>query len=114
MLKAYGLVLNIETISTSATSKYLYDSDSMVVSFATGTCVTYLPASTREGQIIFLKQINGGKMRVYPRSGQHIYDDSSENDYYDVGSGQMLIAVFCKCAVNNVTTEVWWVNRIKF
>lgn len=114
ILKAYGLVLNIETISASATSKYLYDSDTMVVSFATGTCVTYLPASTREGQIIFLKQINGGKMRVYPRSGQHIYDDNTENDYYDVGSGQMLIAVFCKCSIDNTTKEVWWVNRIKY
>lgn len=114
ILKAYGLVLNVETISTSLTSKYLYDEDSMVVSFATGTCVTYLPAATREGQIIFLKQINSGKMRVYPRSGQHIYDDSSENDYYDVGSGQMLIAVFCRCSINSETAEVWWVNKIKY
>lgn len=113
-LKAYGLVLNVETIGTTVTSKYIYDSDSLVVSFATGTCVTYLPAATREGQIVFLKQINDGKMRVYPRSGQHIYDDNTENDYYDVGGGQMLIAVFCKCAINNVTTEVWWVNRIKW
>lgn len=114
ILKAYGLILNVEYINSTVTSKYIYDSDSMVVSFTTKTCVTYLPAATREGQIIFMKQVGTGIMRVYPRGSQLLYDDSTQNDYYDVGCGQMLIAVFCRCSINEVSSEVWWVNLIKF
>lgn len=114
ILKAYGLVLNIEYINSTVTSKYIYDEDSMVVSFTKKTCVTYLPAATREGQIIFMKQVGTGSMRVYPRGSQLLYDDNTKNDYYDVGCGQMLIAVFCKCSINGVSSEVWWVNRIKW
>ena len=29
-----------------------------------------------------------GYMRIYPRSGQKLYDDNTENEYYDVGCGQ--------------------------
>ncbi|WP_418202494.1 hypothetical protein [Bacteroides sp.] len=114
ILKAYGLILNVEYINSTVTSKYIYDSDSMVVSFTTKTCVTYLPAATREGQIIFMKQVGTGIMRVYPRGSQLLYDDNTQNDYYDVGCGQMLIAVFCRCSINGVSSEVWWVNRIKW
>lgn len=114
ILKAYGLVLNVEYINSNTTSKYIYDSDTMVISFATGTCVTYLPASTREGQIVLLKQINSGKMRVYPRGGQVLYDDASQNDYYDAGSGQMIIAVFGRASVNGESKQIWFLNRIKF
>lgn len=114
ILKAYGLILNVEYINSTVTSKYIYDSDSMVVSFTTKTCVTYLPAATREGQIIFMKQVGTGIMRVYPRGSQLLYDDNTQNDYYDVGCGQMLIAVFCRCSINGVNFEVWWVNRIKW
>lgn len=114
ILKAYGLILNVEYINSTVTSKYIYDSDSMVVSFTTKTCVTYLPAATREGQIIFMKQVGTGIMRVYPRGSQLLYDDNTQNDYYDVGCGQMLIAVFCRCSINGVISEVWWVNRIKW
>lgn len=114
ILKAYGLVLNVEYINSNATSKYINDSDTMVISFATGTCVTYLPASTREGQIVLLKQINSGKMRVYPRGGQVLYDDASQNDYYDANSGQMIIAVFGRASVNGESKQIWFLNRIKF
>ena len=114
ILKAYGLILNVEYINSTVTSKYIYDSDSMVVSFTTKTCLTYLPAATREGQIIFMKQVGTGIMRVYPRGSQLLYDDNTQNDYYDVGCGQMLIAVFCRCSINGVSSEVWWVNRIKW
>jgi hypothetical protein len=114
ILKAYGFILNVEYINSTVTSKYIYDSDSMVVSFTTKTCVTYLPAATREGQIIFMKQVGKGIMRVYPRGSQLLYDDNTQNDYYDVGCGQMLIAVFCRCSINGVSSEVWWVNRIKW
>ena len=47
-------------------------------------------------------------------SGQLIYDDNSENSYYDCGCGQMIIAVFVRASINGESSEVWHVNRIKF
>ena len=60
----------------------------------------YLPASDKQGQTIILKQLWTGYMRVYPRSGYKLFDDSTENEYYDVGMGQCLIAHFVKFAIN--------------
>ena len=87
---------------------------SFVVGFGSTRYIVYLPASTREGQTILLKQWWTGSLRVYPRSGQKIYDYHTENEYYDVGEGQMLIATFVKAAINGESVEVWLVNRIKF
>lgn len=114
LLKAYGMIFNVEYISPTATTKSLYDSDTFVMSFSTNQCTTYLPAASREGQMVFLKQWGTGYMRVYARSGQLIYDDNSENSYYDCGCGQMIIAVFVRAKINGVSSEVWHVNRIKF
>lgn len=114
LLKAYGMIFNVEYISSTATTKYLYDSDTFVMSFSTKQCTTYLPAASREGQMVFLKQWGTGYMRVYARSGQLIYDDNSENSYYDCGCGQMIIAVFVRASINGESSEVWHVNRIKF
>lgn len=114
ILKAYGLVLNMEYIGSSVRSKYIYDSDSIVISFSTERCVTYLPAASREGQIVFLKQIGRGSMRVYPRGGQILFDDSTQNDYYDAGNGQMIIAMFSRLSLDGVNKEAWLLSRVKF
>ncbi len=116
MLKARGLVLNTTVLTASQTSAELADSCSLVISLTTSTCSVYLPAATRNGQIIFLKQMQSGKMRVYPPadSSYVLYDDSSENTYYDCGSGQMIIAVFHYMTINSESKGVWLVNRFKF
>ena len=53
-------------------------------------------------------------MRVYPRSGYKLYDDSTENEYYDVGQGQCLIAHFVKFAINGENVSVWTLSRFKY
>lgn len=53
-------------------------------------------------------------MRVYPYPGQKLYDDSSENTYYDVSEGQTLLAFCFMAAVNNVSYVSWAINKIKF
>lgn len=111
-LKVKGLILGQKYIEKSGV--YLTDSQSLVIGISSQQSNVYLPASTREGQTIFFKQWWTGFLRIYPRSGQKIYDDHTENDYYDVGEGQMLIATFTTSYINSKKVEVWLVSRFKY
>lgn len=111
-LKAKGLILGTKYITTSGT--YLTDTMTNVVGFGNSRLNVYLPASTREGQTIFVKQWWTGSLRVYPRSGQKIYDDHTENEYYDFGEGQGGVFTFVRAAINGESVEVWLVSRWKF
>lgn len=53
-------------------------------------------------------------MRIYPRSGQKLYDDNTENEYYDVGCGQEVIAHFVRASINGENVQVWLLSRYKF
>lgn len=111
-LKANGISLNTKYITSSGT--YLTDSISNVVGFGSSRLNVYLPASTREGQTIFVKQWWRGSLRVYPRSGQKIYDDTSQNEYYDFAEGQGGIFTFVRASINGENVEVWLVSRWKY
>lgn len=111
-LKANGISLNTKYITSSGT--YLTDSISNVVGFGSSRLNVYLPASTREGQTIFVKQWGRGSLRVYPRSGQKIYDDTSQNEYYDFAEGQGGIFTFVRASINGENVEVWLVSRWKY
>ena len=117
-LKACGLILNTKLISDS--SSYSDRCLSKSVSFVIGLCNkgvvkdVYLPNDTKNGRIIKFKQMGAGAMRVRPMSGQHIYDDTTENDYYDCGEGQCLEFVFCIWVKGSTTTNVWTVSKYKY
>lgn len=111
-LKIKGLIYGVKYIT--ATSTYITDAMSLVVGFTSGQAKVYLPASTREGQTIIFKQWWKGYMRIYPRNGQKIFDDHTENEYYDVSEGQELIAHFVKAAINGENVQVWVVSKYKF
>lgn len=111
-LRANGLILNTKYITTTPT--YLTDAMTNVVGFGSSRLNVYLPAAAREGQTIFVKQWWRGSMRFYPRGGQKIYDDTSENEYYDFGEGQGGVFTFVRASLNNETVEVWLVSRWKF
>ena len=114
-LKVKGLFLGIKKIFNSTASyTYLTDSETLVVGLASERRHVYLPATDREGHTVIFKQLWSGSLRVYPRSGQKIYDDTSENEYYDAGTGQTIIAHFTKFAINNENVSVWVVSRFKF
>lgn len=116
-LKACGLILNTKFISDSST--YTERCLSKSVSFVIGLCNrnvvkdVYLPNDTKNGRIIKFKQMGAGAMRVRPMSGQHIYDDTSENDYYDCGEGECLEFVFGIWVIGS-TKNVWTVSKYKF
>lgn len=111
-LKIKGLIYGVKYIT--ATSTYITDAMSLVVGFTSDQAKVYLPASTREGQTIIFKQWWTGYMRIYPRNGQKIFDDHTENEYYDVSEGQELIAHFVKAAINGENVQVWVVSKYKF
>lgn len=111
-LKVKGVIYGIKYITASGV--YLTDAMSLVVGFTNSQAKVYLPASTREGQTIIFKQWWTGSMRIYPRNGQKIFDDHTENEYYDVSEGQELIAHFVKAAINGENVQVWVVSKYKF
>lgn len=114
-LKANGLTLGIKKIfGKSTTTTYLTDAQTLVVGLSSVKQNVYLPASDKQGQTIILKQLWTGYMRVYPRSGYKLFDDSTENEYYDVGQGQCLIAHFVKFSINGENVSVWTLSRFKY
>ena len=118
-LYAGGLVLGRRCIEGKTNSTvYLTQQDTMVIGYTSAQATVYLPPNPQEGQIIFFKQWWTGHMRITPRTGHVLYDDSTKNDYYDCSEGQMLIAVFTIGYITseNTTTkqEVWLVSKFKF
>lgn len=117
-LYAGGLTLGRKAISGTKQTVYLNASDTMIIGYTSDTSIVYLPASPKEGQVVFVKQWCKGTMRVRPRTGHHIYDDDSENEYYDFGCGQggMFVFTIGYITSGNTTTktETWLVSRWKF
>lgn len=111
-LKVKGVIYGIKYITASGV--YLTDAMSLVVGFTNSQAKVYLPASTREGQTIIFKQWWKGSMKIYPRNGQKIFDDHTENEYYDVSEGQELIAHFVRAAINGESVQVWVVSKYRF
>ena len=114
-LFAGGLIFGRKCITgTSNNTWYLNREDTVVIGYTSAASVVYLPASPKEGQVIFVKQWWRGYMRFRPRSGYLIYDDTSVNDYYDFGEGQGGMFVYTVGYVDEVKKQAWLVSRWKF
>lgn len=114
-LKACGLVLNTKYVGKSPKYELLSDTDSLVIGYDDDNPTdVYLPAATREGQTIFVKHYGRGFLRFYTQGEQLIYDDSTENAYYDFGNGWGGVFHFTKAFINNTLTHIWLVSRYKF
>lgn len=116
-LKACGLIANMFMVSDSTADGSKIGSSYTYVCGITNSGVTrtlYLPTDGMEGRIIIVKQLGAGALRIDTLSGQSIFDDNTENDYYDVSTGQMAIFTFQVYYINKVRTEVWSVNKFKF
>lgn len=112
-LKVHGLILSPHYIKESGV--YLDEEATYVVGLGTTRLTVYLPTGTREGQMIMFKQWNSGSMRIYPRSGQYMYDDDSKNDYYDLTMGNLMILHFAKYKRSDGTyLEAWLFNKINY
>lgn len=113
-LMAAGLFLHRKAIEESSSSVYLSETDSLVIGYSRKQQIVYLPSDGVIGRTIFFKQWWTGYMRVYPRSGNVLYDDHTQNDYYDIGEGQGAIFHFTVGYVNGVKKSAWLVSRYKF
>lgn len=113
-LMAAGLFLHRKAIEESSSSVYLSETDSLVIGFSRNQQIVYLPSDGVIGRTIFFKQWWTGYMRVYPRSGNVLYDDHTQNDYYDIGEGQGAIFHFTVGYVDGVKKSAWLVSRYKF
>lgn len=113
-LMAAGLFLHRKEVEESSSSVYLSETDSLVIGYSRNQQIVYLPSDGVIGRTIFFKQWWTGYMRVYPRNGNVLYDDSSQNDYYDIGEGQGAIFHFTIGYINGVKKSAWLVSRYKF
>lgn len=113
-LMAAGLFLHRKAVEESSSSVYLSETDSLVIGYSRNQQIVYLPSDGVIGRTIFFKQWWTGYMRVYPRSGNVLYDDSSQNDYYDIGEGQGAIFHFTIGYIDGVKKSAWLVSRYKF
>lgn len=113
-LMAAGLFLHRKAIEESSSSVYLSETDSLVIGYSRNRQIVYLPSDGVIGRTIFFKQWWTGYMRVYPRSGNVLYDDHTQDDYYDIGEGQGAIFHFTVGYVDGVKKSAWLVSRYKF
>lgn len=113
-LMAAGLFLHRKAVEESSSSVYLSETDSLVIGYSRNQQIVYLPSDGVIGRTIFFKQWWTGYMRVYPRNGNVLYDDSSQNDYHDIGEGQGAIFHFTIGYINGVKKSAWLVSRYKF
>ena len=113
-LMAAGLFLHRKAIEERSSSVYLSETDSLVIGYSRNQQIVYLPSDGVIGRTIFFKQWWTGYMRVYPRSGNVLYDDHTQNDYYDIGEGQGAIFHFTVGHVDGVKKSAWLVSRYKF
>lgn len=113
-LMAAGLFLHRKAIEESSSSVYLSETDSLVIGYSRNQQIVYLPSDGVIGRTIFFRQWWTGYMRVYPRSGNVLYDDHTQNDYYDIGEGQGAIFHFTVGYVDGVKKSAWLVSRYKF
>lgn len=113
-LMAAGLFLKTRAVEETSSSVYLTENDSLVVGYSRNQQLVYLPNDAVIGRTIFVKQWWHGYMRFYPRAGQTIWDDASENAYYDFGQGQGGMFTFVVGYVAGVKKEAWLVSRWKY
>ncbi len=116
-LMANGLFLNTIYIHDGSPSYTTLGDQATFIIGITNSGVSrnvWLPTIGYEGQIIIAKQTGAGYMRFLSNSGQEIYDDSTQNTYYDCNDGEMLTFVFAKYTIGGVASQVWTVSQQKY
>lgn len=113
-LMAAGLFLHRRGVEESDGTVYLQETDSLVIGYSRYQSNVYLPSDGVLGRVIFFKQWWTGFMRIYPRGGQKLFDDHTENSYIDVGEGWAAMCVFTIGYINNVKTESWLISKFRW
>lgn len=123
-----GFFYNLFAGGLTLKTKYVTDSNSVDNTLTLGGLITqaiglvnsgkvgkvYLTSDITEGKTIFAKQIGQGTMRFYPSSGHKIFDDISENEYYDCREGYECKFTFVKFSLDGSSVSAWAVSRWKY
>ncbi len=78
------------------------------------TNIIFLPNNANEGQEVEIIQMGAGVTRIDTNDGTHIYDDTSENEYYDCPEGWSTICRKVKYSINKVSYDIWIVRQYKY
>lgn len=115
-LKACGLTTSVYYFTDSNDGKQLSLDKTTVIGLINSkkTNTIYLPKNAHEGQEVEIIQMGAGVTRIDTNDGTHIYDDTSENEYYDCPEGWVTICKRVRYAINNVTYDIWAVHQYKF
>ncbi len=115
-LKACGLTTSVYYFTDSNNGVQLSLDKTTVIGLINSkkTNTIYLPKNAHEGQEVEIIQMGAGVTRIDTNDGTHIYDDTSENEYYDCPEGWVTICKRVRYAINNVTYDIWAVHQYKF
>ncbi|MEN9919690.1 MAG: hypothetical protein RL662_2126 [Bacteroidota bacterium] len=116
-LKVNGMILNmIDLTGDVENTTRLTRGVSYVLGNSTKAQHVYLPTNAYKGTVIWFKQWWTGYMRIYAPLGQRLFDDSSQNDYLDVGEGWTAMCTYIGewGAVNEEKKGTWMFSRFKF
>lgn len=115
-LKACGLTTSVYYFTDDDAGAQISLDDTTVIGLINKgiTCTIYLPKNAHEGQEVEIIQMGQGITRIDTNDGTHIYDDTSENEYYDCVEGWVTICKRVRYTVNKVTYDIWAVHQYRF
>lgn len=115
-LKACGLTTSVYYFTDDDAGAQISLDDTTVIGLINKgiTCTIYLPKNAHEGQEVEIIQMGQGVTRIDTNDGTHIYDDTSENEYYDCVEGWVTICKRVRYTVNKVTYDIWAAHQYRF
>ena len=115
-LKACGLTTSTYYFTDDDNGKELPLDKTTVIGLINSkiTNTLYLPHNAHEGQEVEIMQMGAGVTRIDTNDGTHIYDDTSENEYYDCPEGWVTICKRVRYVINKVAYDIWAVHQYKF
>ena len=115
-LKACGLSTSVFYFTEKNAGAQISLNDTTVIGLINKgyTSTIYLPQNAHEGQEVEIIQMGQGVTRIDTNDGTHIYDDISENEYYDCPEGWVTICKKVKYSINNTTYDIWAVHQYHF
>ena len=115
-LKACGLTTSVYYFTDNDAGAQISLDDTTVIGLINKgiTCTIYLPKNAHEGQEVEIIQMGQGVTRIDTNDGTHIYDDISENEYYDCAEGWVTICKRVRYTLDKVTRDIWVVHQYSF
>ena len=115
-LKACGLTTSVYYFTDDDAGAQISLDDTTVIGLINKgiTCTIYLPKNAHEGQEVEIIQMGQGVTRIDTNDGTHIYDDTSENEYYDCAEGWVTICKRVRYTINNVTRDIWVAHQYRY